>query len=891
MTTGASTFADTPIRASEIKALQAEITELKGSRKSVTSRRRALKNIVRGAERLIDRKPEAPNRFDVLAIILDSHKLMLGIENTEETRQDLFEVCEAISAAPDEYAFHRLEADMLLMERQMTATNADLEQRAEGLSEIIRSYRGTPAEAKSLMMTALIAPKLEAFGLQKEIIALMDERFPHDHEVIEFRRKNMGFTSMDALLKASFTRTDGKVFHFPYDRTGYPCLLVFWSQTAPGSRALLEQVKEQQTLYPDRFDIYSFNLDDLPDAGQSILKEVGLQCHAMRLPGGRDSQVYRSFARMDPVAIPVNEFGYLTLRPASARYKLHGWPNKPKDGSADGYKYPAPHPTAHRFLAQVQSIVIGDFLVPLTLGDVEWLKPVNDCFPAAPFRYRISVEEALGNYRKAESLCRGLLKEKSGDPDIWKVRNAMIVALLGQWKMSGDPGFLDKAADVAREALTSSSSVEAATIPRYCLTRQAMRLDPENGKAMLDEFISSLGANEAPPIALAAATILALELHDPELYRHYVQRFTSAPHEDPALWELFSVVTSRYHAYQLFKGKAYFSQTAGRTVSKGSERGYIINHGFERMNSRLPDITLKTLDGGTLTLPDANKGKITLLMFVEPPATPGEPFPREINGVPAEGKRRESPGLMQYAFQVAEKHIYNEVEVVAVFLTDDKDRIQELLQQRPWPCTIAMAPGGLANPMVRKLGVLSADVLPNIYLLRRNGTVAWRAPGLMYNHGMNRTFPHFLAMRVQIELLDVARAYDALAAGDFEQAKHIFSGPFEPWRDERYNWSGPRFHGRALAHYGLKDWEAGLADIEHAIAEHGKQRFNHAPDKPCASMTEMQRVRTALLEKLGRKEDAAAAGVLAKTSPTGYGLTIYEDFHGKLKELNIIQAQ
>ncbi|NIP97624.1 MAG: hypothetical protein GWO24_31005, partial [Akkermansiaceae bacterium] len=54
-------------------------------------------------------------------------------------------------------------------ERKLSRKKADVTERAEALVKLIARYRDTPGEAKCLMMAALIAPKLEAFELEKEI--------------------------------------------------------------------------------------------------------------------------------------------------------------------------------------------------------------------------------------------------------------------------------------------------------------------------------------------------------------------------------------------------------------------------------------------------------------------------------------------------------------------------------------------------------------------------------------------------------------------------------------------------------------------------------------------------------------------------------------------------
>ena len=47
----------------------------------------------------------------------------------------------------------------------------------------------------------------------------------------------------------------------------------------------------------DRYQFVSFNLDELPDAGESMLRELGLNWPAIRLPDGRENPIYKTYVR------------------------------------------------------------------------------------------------------------------------------------------------------------------------------------------------------------------------------------------------------------------------------------------------------------------------------------------------------------------------------------------------------------------------------------------------------------------------------------------------------------------------------------------------------------------------------------------------------------------
>jgi hypothetical protein len=347
------------------------------------------------------------------------------------------------------------------------------------------------------------------------------------------------------------------------------------------------------------------------------------------------------------------------------------------------------------------------------------------------------------------------------------------------------------------------------------------------------------------------------------------------------LWSVVSFLRDRYHTFHLFKAS---DPRHARIYS----RGHIIDHGGAVTANRFHAIELETLDGGTLSLPRDTDGKLTLLLFMEPPADPNAELPLQMIGRPAEGKRRAVQGTLHFASNLAGRHIRDEVNVVAAFLSDDGDRIKALAKKHEWGCQVAMVPGGLDNPMVRRLGIVSADRVANVFLLRRDGTIAWHTSGLKYKAAFSHVFSVYLAMKVQIEVCDTELAYRALAQGDYKKAASVFSGPFLPERDERFRWAGPRFHGRALAHMGLKDWKAALADIDVAIEDH-RREFKHAKLHPCHSMVEMQLTRAIILEKLGRVAEAKEARERAAVKASSYPATPYELFHGRLRQVRISQ--
>ncbi len=887
-----------------IAALQKDLAEA-GTATTSAGKRRAYKNIVRDGEALLEGAPAALNRWQVLGIMLDSRKRLFGMENSAPNREALLETCTQLAKAPDEYAQFRLEADLLLSENALSLKDADINERTRALQELITRYRGTPAEAKSLIIASQIAGKLNALDLQKQITNALGERFGDDPAIIEWRRQNLSISSMDVFFAGTYTRADGVALDFPIDAMGHAYVVVFWSAKSPGVEDYLKHIGELRKSFRDVFRVYSFNLDELPDAGQSTLSKLDLDWVALRLPGGRKSQAYRTYAQNDPSCLLCNGFGHTLLMPSGSGDLSPG--RIPED----------------RHLAQLQSLFIGDFLVmgpdnkldpalPPELQMIsfaadassasrlnrtaasapeETLAAIQACFTLPPVRYRLAPAEALANYKKAHGLCLDALKQHPADPNSWIVRNRLIVALLGMWNLAGEPEHLVQAAGQAREVLAQGVPTAAGVVARFCLTKQAIRQGDAKPVALLAQLIEESGGAKAPASACAAAAILAVDAQARDLHELYRDKFMATGYDgNPALWSFASFLRDRFHRYALLKANYIYNRDS-------SPRGYIINLGGTPPDVPLPVMELKTLDGKTLRVPDDTNGKLTLLVFVEPPAVIETAPELDANGKP---KPRTPNFVMSRALELAERHVNKDLDVVVAFLCDDPAKAQAMMKVEGWTCRAAMVPGGLTNPMVRRLGILSADRIPNVFLLRRDGTIAWDARGLEYMGGGD-LFATLLAMKVQIETCEVEHACKALEKGDFKEAARVFGGPYLPWAPDRFGWRPPQYHGQALAYMGMQDWKAALESIEMAIDAQKLRYFLGRRDdggeaqwrEMAATVTvvpsdeilvELWTTKAGILDKLGRSDEAAQMRKLAAEPAKPDAPSIYKSTHERLKD-------
>ena len=888
---------------SAIAALQNDLAEA-GTARSSAGKRRAYKNVFRDGEKLLEATPAAPNRWQVLGIMFDSRKYLLGVDNSDRNRKALFETCSKLAEAPDEHAELRLEADLLLSEKALSDMGATSEERTKAIKAIIARYRGTPAEAKSLMMASQIASKLGALDLKKTLFTIMRERFPAHHDVIQWRRKDAGAAMLEVMFAGSFTRVDGVPLNFPLDLMGHLSIMVFWSQDTPGVELYLKQIKELEVQYPGRFDVFSFNLDELPDGGMATLRKLELELDwtVMRLPGGRKHPAFHSYAQNDPAGILVNAYGRAALSPKGTQGKKFDTFGRalpsPTGAQGENFGLDARRISDERYLAQLQSLFIGDFLVTAEPDERRSpkLAAIQECFIAAPFRYRLKPEQALAHYTKAAKLCAEAI-ETEPVADIAALRNRRMIALMGMWNLAGEPAHLAEAVKEAKAALATTMPPGADVVARFCLAKDTLRTsEAVKMEAVVSAFLADCGGAEAPASAVAAAAILALDANARDLHERTRATLLAVPEgDDPMLWPVVAFLRDRVHTYNLLR--ANFVSHGRRHERQLSMRGYISNPGGEPRTDRLPEIVLKTPDGGTLKLPRDTHGKLTLLVFVEPSAEPNAVFPIDADW---EGKDKKVPhhNFLKYACDLADRHVNKDVITIAAFLSEDAEGIDALMKARELTCRATIVPGGLANPMVRRLGILSADRIPNAFLLRRDGSIAWHSSGLPYQD--SEKFVNMLASKVQIETCEVETAYEALQKGDFKEAVRVFGGPYLPWNPDRFGWRGPRYHGQALANMGLKDWNAALESIEKAVDTRKLRYFQGRRDKnpaqwrkeaatvtinhPDDTLVELWKTKAEILDKLGRRDEAAQMRKRAAEPGRAEPLSIYKAVHEKLND-------
>jgi tetratricopeptide (TPR) repeat protein len=868
------------IPADEIAELREELAEA-GKSSSSTRQRRALKGIIRDAEKLIRAHDKAPNRFEVLGVMLETQKRLVGMDSSPATMAELFKISKDLAAAPDEYADIRIEADMLLSERELSRKDATVEERASALESLLQRYRGTPGEAKSLMIGFKIAPQLEAFELEKMILEAFDERFSGDHDLLLWRRKQQGYQHYRMLFTGKYTRADGTELVFPIDGTGHTCLLFFWSKDTPETEAEFAKLKDIQERLPGHFNVFSFNLDGLPDAGEKILRERGLEAIPMHLPGRRENKAYKVYAARDPFVIRVNAHGHAFSPTELITEELK---ERPMEENFD----------TPRYLAQIRYLLDGGFLVgmPGAPGEVpgDTLSAIESCWAAPPSRYRLTDAEVMGNYQKALELCDAAIQLHSSAQDFWRVRNLKVLALLGMWKLGLEPKYLEAAVAESKVVLAGKLPKGADLVPRFCLAKQELRKNSHLDWTPIRTLLANYRETEIPPRAYALAAMLAMEVNAKELFEGYRANLLAMENHEPWMWPVLSFLSDQGHQYRLFKSNFYLPPSLARRIERATLRTVAIDQDrMESPNLKL-DAEFQTLSGESIRIQGESVGKTTLLVFVEPPPDPSANFPRAIKGevtVDDRGRKREFIGAMQRAFALADENLNKDIRLVATFLSEDAGRVKSLMETNQWECEAVLVPGGLSHPVVRKFGILSADRVPNFLLLKPDGTLAWKLSGIVHPQVRAEGEGELVGIVEQSLKWNILKL-------DLESSLHqfanngpmpLFSEPYPaPSKPSPDAWTPLRHHGRAATLFRQGKFEEALVEVDAAIQVH-ELVLNRTKPCSCQSVATLLQLKSTILAKLGKAEEAKATAERAKGATFLHSTKYYRKFHQRLAQM------
>jgi len=859
----ASAQQTTPIPDSTIAKMQSEL----GEATALTSSARqkvALRRIVREAESLIEKNPAAPNRFEVMDVLFRTQQTIFKQQRTEANRQGILDTCKQLSQAPNEYADIRWDADLLLSQAQIARQGGDVQQRTSALRDLVQRYLGTSVEKKAIRIALLMAVEAGESGLIEYLDKLISERFADDPAMIAFKRDKLPSKVFGATFFAELRDTKGDLVRFPMDAFGTTTAFLFWSNDKNGQANLKEIAAVLRERTPEterRIAILSINLDGLPDAGESILREHGLDWPALHLPGGRDSPIYQAYARVDPKFVTVSPTGIASLFQTGGN--MHGKGFERWIGSSTARKWVDPG-----YFTKLQSLASAEFLIldpksafdpaappelkalsaasttgkPLlerTARSVpeQTLRAIQDCFIAPPKRYSTPHADVLAGYQKAEKLCAQAIEAHPNAPDLWLVRNRRMVALSGLWKQKLDNQFLYEAAAEAQRFVEAQHPTGTDAIARLCLARHALHTPEADAQTIIQSLAQQEDSEQPTAPALAVAALLAMECGDRDAYTDIRQTLLEHHAEQPSLWPLSAFMLDRYHRYWLHQIPFVSGWIYERRELHGISK-------FEPEPSvRTFDLPLKTIEGDEVHFPEFNDGNWTVLRFT---------LPEQI----ARLSDKPDPFIDTRPFK--------DIRTFDVVLSDDANAIRAELDKRKKPTHTPMLciADDVRDTLERKFGMQHDERRPSILILRPDGSVALAASALTHR-GMGR---HGRITSTFFLMQDEAAVDKALANGDLEAAKRIafanapIGTPAPPDKNQKRRptpMPNEHLRSRAKVYMALGDWEAALADVELVY----RSLLDHAGmmSMRTEALDKTERIRAQILEKLGRADSSPQA--------------------------------
>lgn len=821
---------------------------------SAARQRLAVRRVIRDAEELLEANGDKPERWSNLEFLFRARQRLVALDEDTKYREALLETCRELIKAPDAFAELRLEADLLLSQVEQAKKGDGSGDRSAALRGFVDRYVGTPGGPKALQTTLVMALELGDTRLVNDLRKIIAEHYSADLEMITFLRDHLGGQVFGVPFVGHFERSDGKSMCFPMDGLGHSSMIIFWSKEDEKALQYITDLAAAQRADHEgvdgRLDLISVNLDELPDAGESIIRRLGADWPCLHFPGGRANPMYRAYVRVDPLNMRVAPTGQAAMMMREAQAKpgpltpdelesvlksikpaddlkpltesfrrtlIRGW-------SRDDYALHLSSLMTGDFLIfdpegpidpamppELKATAMGSKVIPLTRRadsvPEDTLLAIQEALVAPPRRYHSSVAEIRAGYEKMRELSRKAIREHPGAPDLWIVRNRLILSHLGLWKTDFDLAQFEAAVAESQSAIEAGYPEGCDVIARFTLARQALRETDADRPGIIDTYVADQGGGSAAGVVFATASLLALDVADEARYQRFRDAILKDHTESSTMWLFSSFLLSRYHDYWMFQVPFTAGWSFGRREKNEMNKG-----GVEEAERYLK-ADLPTLDGKTFRIPDDLESEYTVIFLAQPQ--------------PWKGREREDPKPPSPSSVLRNLPTFvdsrPDVELSIAMLGDtDEAPIRENLQPRGsdevWGGTITRIPGGMNDPLVHRLGLL--DGKGGIVLLNRKGRILTTLSGSTLGNN-SAVIPD------TIQLLDEAAIMTALKTGDTESAKALVMEHVPPYDPEALDdrgrklpepkYSLPHMRGRCHYYMALEQWEEALADAEEVL--------------------------------------------------------------------------
>jgi hypothetical protein len=307
------------------------------------------------------------------------------------------------------------------------------------------------------------------------------------------------------------------------------------------------------------------------------------------------------------------------------------------------------------------------------------------------------------------------------------------------------------------------------------------------------------------------AALLSLDTADRKSFEDYRKAILKDHTEYPMMWTFTSFLLDRHHSYWLFQ----VPFTAGWSYAR--RESYFQTRGHTEDAHRILRAELSSAEGKPWRIPEDLNSQWTAIVFAKP-----APWSSKRD----DGLSPSPKNLLKSFNEFAASRPAGEVKVLLALLGEDAASTRAALDDPKNPknkvdCPILTVPGGLDNPLIHRLGVLSEDSQINSVLVNKDGRIAVMLSGLVHQGRDGATILNVIMRE------DEKAVSAALDRGEIEAAKDkIFAlaPPFDPNAVDakgrklpKPTYSLAHLRARAQVYVALKEWDKALADAEEVV--------------------------------------------------------------------------
>ncbi len=813
---------------------------------SSSARQRLLvRKVIRDVQKAIEAATDQATRWPLLEFLFRAQQKLVKLDDDPKHRADIIETCRELVNAPDDFAALRLKPDLLISQIEQVKKGNSPSERAKALRLCVERYIGTAAGPEAIKTAIPMAREFGDSALIADLRQVMQVHYAADHEIIDYQKEQFPGEVFAAPFAGVIKRSDGKLMRFPMDAFGTSAFVLFWSMEGEGLQQL-QRLAEASKLREDmdgRLNVFSCNLDDLDDAGESIVRRLGMNWPCLHLPGGRENHIFKTYGGNDPFLLRLSAT-------TQAAIFMGGVRRNREDGSANYENtlnsYMARKWTKPAYSSQLRALCAGEFLIfdPLKSDSAlpASILPIQACFVAAPMRHRLSHQDQIANYRKAVDLCHKAIAAGSDAADLWRIRDRLIVALMALWKAEGDLAHLEASFVEAKAAMDAGYPNGTDLIARFCLARQALRNPQADSGAIIDDFITESSASGP---SLAVACFLALDVADRLRFEQARNLILKEHTEKPEMWLIASFLLDRHHNYWMFQVPYTFGWIYDR------REGHFITNGNAEPARRILKAELRSADSKPFRIPQDLKTDLTLIMFAAAPPWSS----KRDDGLPPSPER-----AVQALVPLAQGRPEQDLQVCVAIL-DDKAYSEAFTDRakNELPCTMLAVPGGVNNPLVHRLGVVTIDQGLSGVILAKDGRILKVVSGLSptsmrIGSIMENTVRRVISRRDELKVLAMIEKGELEAANKLILTLAPYQDP-DAVDDKGRNIKHPtlpmsHLRARARFHAAMENWEKAHADAE--LIRQRRARMDADMSRLSSQLGRDQAFRDEMKAKLGK---------------------------------------